>query len=218
VVTRQVRLDAYDVSAAQGAAGWALRSGRWSALGEYEYAYRTFGGAALLASHQGLASVSVALDRVSLGAVYLARRERYADGFDPFSGTVQAAELRGAMLVGDRVRVALAYGVALDAAGEPALSWREHGPRADVTIAAARTVRLVGVVAATFRRYDAFDPVLAARRDDVYLDGEARVEWDVSRSWNVRGGVRVRRATSSVSTLEYDKVVPTVGLVYILAP
>lgn len=218
VLTRQVQLDAYDVSAAEGAAGWALRTGRWSALAEYEYAYRTFGGSALRSSHQGLASASVVLGGATLGATYLARREAYASAFEPFSGTVQGAELRGAVPLGRRARLALGYGVALDAAREAVLSWVEHGPRAELLVAPSRSVRLVAIAAGTFRRYDAFDAVLGARRDDVYLDGEARVEWDVTRRWSVRAGVRARRALSNVASLDYDRMVPTVGLACAILP
>lgn len=217
-LTRQVQLGQFDVSSLQGAAGWALRSGPWSAVAEYEYASRTFGGSALLTSHQGLASASVVLGSATLGATYLARRESYADGFDPFSGTVQAAELRGSVPLGDHARLALGYGATVDAARESALSWVEHGPRAELVVAAARALRVVAGAAVSLRRYDAFDPVLGARRDDLYLDGEARAEWDLARGWTVRAGVRGRHAGSNVHALGYDKVVPTLGLAYTLAP
>lgn len=218
VLTRQVALGAYDVAAALGAAGWALRAGRWSAAAEYELAWRTFGGEPLLSSHQVLATVSAALGRATVGATAFGRRESFADAFDPFSGTVLGAELRGDLLLGARVRVGAAWDVARDAAELAELSWLEHGPRAELVVAASRRVRLVTVAAATFRRYDAYDAALGATREDVYLDGEARVEWDASRGWSARLGARGRRALSSVSTLEHEKVVPTVGLAYTLAP
>lgn len=218
VLTRQAQLGAYDVSAAQGAAGWALRTGRWAALAEYEYAYRTFGGSALLSSHQGLASATVVLGGATLGATCLARWESYAAAFAPFSGTLQGAELRGSVPLGRRARLALGYGVALDAADEAALSWVEHGPRSELVVAPSRTVRLVLAGAITLRRHDAFDAALGARREDTVLDGDARVEWDVSRRWSVRAGVRARRALSNVPSLEYDRVMPTLGLACALLP
>lgn len=215
---QQLRLGAYDVAGGDLAGGWQLRGARWSALAEYDFAYRTFGGEPFLSAHRLLASAWTALGDVTLGASYLARFESYAGGYSPFSGTVQAAEVRTSFGAGARTRLALAYGVARDAAREPILSYLEHGPRAELRVAAARRVRLGLDLGATFRSYDVFDPALGARRTDTYLDAGVLGEWELSRGWTAQLALHGRRALSTVAGFEYAKLVPMVGVAYTFTP
>lgn len=217
-LSQQFRLGAYDVTGGDLAGGWQLRRGAWSGIAEYDFSYRTFGDAPFLSAHRLLASAWTALGDVTVGGTWFARFESYADGFSPFSGTLQAAEARASFGVGTRARLAIAYGVARDAARLSILSYLEHGPRAELRIAAARGVRVGLDVAATFRRYDVFDATLDVRRSDTYLDAGALVEWDLSPGWTAHLALRGRNATSNVGALEYTKVVPTVGLSYTFSP
>lgn len=219
LLDRQFRLGAFDVAGGDGAAGWQLKGGRWSAVGEYDLAYRTFGGSPFLTAHRllGSAAIVVAGD-VTLGASYLARFESYAGGYSPFSGTVQAAEARMSFPLGSRARLALAYGVSRDAARLSILSYLEHGPRAELRVSSAGGVRFGIDLAATFRGYDVYDSTLAARRSDTYLDAAMLVERDLSRGWTGQLLLRGRRALSDVPGLEYAKLVPMVGLAYTFSP
>ncbi len=218
VLNKQFRLGAYDVGGGDLAGGWQLRGSRWSGLAEYDFSYRTFGGSPFLSSHRLLASASTPVGGVTLGASYLARFESYADGFSPFSGTVQAAEVRASFGIAARARLALAYGGARDAARLSILSYLEHGPRAELRVVTARGVRLGLDLAATFRDYDVFDPTLAARRRDTYLDAAALAEWDPSPGWTAHLALHGRRALSDLAGLEYAKLVPMVGLAYTFSP
>ncbi len=218
LLNKQFRLDAYDVAGGDLAGGWQLPGARWSGLAEYDFSYRTFGGSPFLSSHRLLASAWTLVGDVTLGASYLARFESYADGFSSFSGTVQAAEVRASFGVGPRARLALAYGVARDAARLSILSYLEQGPRGELRVAAARGVRLGLDLAATFRGYDVFDSTFAARRRDTYLDAAALAEWDLSPGWTAQVALRGRRALSDVAGLEYAKLVPTVSLAYTFSP
>ncbi len=218
LLNQQFRLGGYDVASGDLASGWQLRAGRWSGFAEYDFAYRTFGGSPFLSSHRLLASASTALGDVTLRASWFARFESYADGFSPFSGTVQAGEARTSFAIGSRARLALAYGVAHDAAQMSILSYLEHGPRAELRIATARRVRLGLDVAATFRGYDVFDATLGAQRADAYLDAGVIAEWDLATRWTAHLAIRGRSAISNVSGFEYTKVVPTIGLAYTLSP
>ncbi len=220
LLNQQFRLDTFDVAGGDLAGGWQLRRDRWSGFAEYDFAYRTFGGSPFLSSHRLLASASTVVGDVTLGATYLARFESYADGFSPFSGTVQAGEVRTSFGVGSRAWLALAYGLARDAARQSILSYVEHGPRAELRIATAPGVRLGLDLAATFRVYDVFDstPTIDARRIDTYLDAGALAEWDLSPGWTAHVAVHGRRALSNVAGFEYWKLVPTVGLAYTFSP
>ncbi len=218
LLNQQLRLGAFDVAGGDLAGGWQLRRDRWSGIAEYDFSYRTFGGAPFLSSHRLLASAWTAVGDVTLGASYLARFESYADGFSPFTGTVQAGEVRSSFGVGPRTRLALAYGLARDAARLSILSYVEHGPRAELRIATARGVRLGADLAATFRSYDAFDATLGARRSDTYFDAGALAEWDLSPGWTAHVALHGRRALSDVAGFEYAKLVPMIGLAYTFSP
>ena len=217
-LNQQLRLDAYDASGGDAAAGWQLRRPSWSGVAEYDYSYRTFGGSPFLSAHRLLASAWTAFGGLTLGATYFARFDTYAGGWSPFSGTLQAGELRSAFAPTARARVSLAYGLARDAARLGVLSYLEHGPRAELRVLAWRGVWAGADAAATFRRYDDFDPALGARRSDTYLDGAALVEWSPSPRWTTRLALHGRYALSNVPGFEYSKLVPTVGLAYTWSP
>lgn len=217
-LNQQLRLDAYDASGGDVAAGWQLRRAAWTAVAEYDYAYRTFDGAPFLSAHRLLASAWTSVAGVTLGATYFARFDSYADGYSPFSGTLQAGEVRGALALSPRTRIALAYGLARDAARLGLLSYVEHGPRGEVRVLVARGVWAGVDLAGTFRRYADFDQALAARRSDTYLDAAALVEWSPSPRWTARLALHGRRALSNVSGFEYSKLVPTIGLAYTFSP
>lgn len=211
----------YGAAGGDLAGGWQLRLGAVAGLAEYDFGYRTLGGSPFLSSHRLLASAWTVVGGATVAATYLARFESYAGGFSPFSGTVQAGELRTSFAVGPRARLALAYGVGDDAiwsATYPYLSFFEHGPRAELRLLVRRNVRLGADVAATFRRYAGVDPYVHARRADTYLDGGALVEWQVAPRWTADVALRGRVALSNVSGYGYDKLVPTVGLAYTFSP
>ena len=218
LLNQQFHLNAYDVAGGDLAGGWQVLTARWSALAEYDLGYRTFGGSPFLTSNRLLASAWTAVGGVTLGASYLARFESYASGFSPFSGTVQAGELRTSFGVGSRARLALAYGLARDAARLSILSYVEQGPRAELRVAMSRRVRLGVDLAGTFRAYDVFDPSLGALRRDTYLDAGALAEWDLRPGWTAHAGLRGRQALSNVAGFEYGKLVPTVGVAYTFSP
>ena len=219
LLSQQFRLAAFDVAGGDLAGGWQLQGGRWSALGEYDFAYRTFGGSPFVSFHRLLASASfVVADGVTLGGAYFARFESYADGFSPFSGTVQAFEARTSFPIGSRARLALAYGLVSDAARLSILSYVEHGPRAELRVVTAGGVRLGIDVAATFRAYDVYDPALRAQRSDTYFDAAALVEWQLTGGWAGQVALRGRRALSDVPGFGYAKLVPVMGLAYTFSP
>lgn len=215
---QQLRLGGFDASGGDLAAGWQLRRAAWSGIAEYDFAYRTFGGSPFLSAHRLLASAWTAFGDVTLGATYFARFESYADGFSPFSGTLQGGEVRTSFAVTARARLALAYGAGRDAARLAILSYLEHGPRAELRVLVARGVRLGVDLAATFRRYDEFDPTLGARRSDTYLDEGVLVEWDPASRWTAHVSLQGRRALSSVGGFQYSKLVPMAGLAYTFSP
>ena len=114
------------------------------------------------------------------------------------------------------LRLAAAYGLARDATDQDVLAWLEHGPRAEAQYSLSRRARLRLETGVTFRGYDLFDATFNATRVDTYLDAGALAELDLGRRWTARVGVLGRRAISNVPGFTYFKVVPTVGLSYVL--
>jgi tetratricopeptide (TPR) repeat protein len=209
-----IQLGAYRVRGFDAAGGWQLRGRGSLAIVEYDYGTRTFGGDPYLASHRLLASGWLQAGRAGLGAAYLVRFESYAAAWSRFDGTLQRAELRFAFTPRAQLRIGFAYGIGLEDAREPVLSYLEHGPRVEVR-ASAGAWRL-GVDASLSRRgYDDHDPAFQTTRRDTYLDASAFAERDVAVGWALRFGLEGRRARSNVAPLEYDRVVPTIGLAYV---
>lgn len=212
----QLTLGDYDFGSADGAAGWQLRRGRTFALAEYGYGYRTLGGAPFLGAHHLLASAGTRRGRLGLEVTYLGRLESYRGTWSGFSGTLQRGEARASWAIGDRARLAVGYGAGVDDTDDPVLSYVDHGPSAELLLLLSRRARLTLESGATFRRYARFDPALAARRDDLVLDAAALGELDLGPHLTARLGLLARQTRSNVAALEYGKVVPTVGLAWVM--
>jgi tetratricopeptide (TPR) repeat protein len=210
-----VRLDAYEVRGFDLAAGWQFRGRGRQLVTEYDFGSRSFGGEPYVTAHRLLASGWLSAGRVTLGGTYLARFESYAPDWSPFDGVLQRAEVRAAASPRRDLRVALAYGVGRDHTDSSVLRYTEHGPRAELRITSGRNWRVGLDAALSLRNYDEYDPSLSATRRDTYLDATAWAELDVAPGWAARLAVDARRATSNVPDLEYDKVVPSVGLAYV---
>jgi tetratricopeptide (TPR) repeat protein len=209
------RLGAYEVRGFDAAAGWQFRGRGSQLLAEYDYGSRSFGGEPYLTAHRLLASGWLRAGGVALGGTYLARFESYASAWAPFDGVLQRAEVRAAASPVRELRVALAYGLSRDHTDDPVLRYTEHGPRVELRTFAGRRWRLGVDAALSIRSYDEYDPALQAERRDTYLDASAYAELDVAPGWAARFSLDGRRATSNVPALEYDRVVPSVGLAYV---
>lgn len=212
----QVRFGELDQAGLAGSAGWQLGRGSRALLAEYGYEDRTLNGAQFLGAHRLLAAGWLPAGPLTLAASYLVRFESYQGTlYQPFSGTLQRAEVSAAAPLGPAARVLVAYGLARDSADLPALSFVEHGPRAELRLALAPGLRLGLQAALAWRPYDAFDAQLGVARSDATLDGAARLEWDLAERVVLRGGVEGRRNWSSASALDYLRVVPMLGIGFV---
>jgi hypothetical protein len=196
-------------TAPQGGSGCGAERG-------HDFGYRTLAGDSFLFSHRALATGAIGSGRSSLGGTVVARYDGYAGIYDPFSGAVLGAELRASHALGTRARATIAYGAARTDARTTILSYVEQGPRAELRLDLSRALRLSAAAAWTGRRYRSFDAVLAARRNDTYLDASVLAEWDLTPRWTARLSLAARRAGSNVSAFEYSKVFPTFGFAYVI--
>ena len=95
------------------------------------------------------------------------------------------------------------------------LSYVEHGPRAELRVALGGRARLGLEAGATFRAYGAASAAGAPRRSDEVWDASALAEVDLGAHLTARAALLARRATSNLDAFEYDKIVPSLGLLWI---
>jgi len=214
---RYAQEDWLDLAGANGAAGIQLGRDAAGGLLEYDLAWRTLAGSPYLVAHRALASGWFATGRILWSATAAARLERYATDWDPLSGLLYRGELRAGVPLGGRGAAGLSYAAARDDTETAALSWLEHGPRADLQLLLGRRVVLLADAGLALRRADAFDVALGDLREDVVLDGTLALEWDLRHGLFLRGSLYGRRAWSSVPALEHRAWTPSLGLRWVWA-
>lgn len=213
---QQLRFGDLDQAGLSGALGWQLGRGARALLAEYAYEDRTLGGAQFLGAHRLLAAGFVPAGPLTLAASYLVRFESYQGAiYQPFSGTLQRAEVSLAAPLGRAARALVAYRLARGAAEVAELSFVEHGPRVELRLEAAPRLRVELQAGVDWRPYDAFDAALGVTRSDTSLDGAAGVEWDLADRVVLRASLEARRSWSSAPGLNYVRVVPALGIVFV---
>ncbi len=217
--SQQFQINTFDLGGLSGAVGWQLgRPGR-RLLAEYDYDYRTLGGSPYLSAHRLLASGWLAAGDVILSATYFARFESYQSSlFSPFSGIVQNAEAKIMVPIGKSVWLGAGYGAGRDATDQSSYSWIQHGPRAQLRWQLSRSARLGVDASVTFRPYDNVATYNGAqvKRSDTFLDALALVEYDLADRWTARLSVEGLRTFSNVSNFDFFKVVPVLGIAYVM--
>lgn len=215
LVHKQLQLNAYDLAGVSPAFGWQLSGTRHGLLAEYGFDYRALGWSSFLLAHRLFASGWTNLGRLSLSGSYFARFESFQSTWEPFSGTLQGGEARGALSLGP-ARIGIAYHLSRDSAKTSELSWWEHGPRAELKLRLGSRARAGLEVGVSWRSYSGVSPTLSVKRADTYFDGAALAEYDISDHWIARFSLEARRALSNASAFQYSKLVPTLGLGYVV--
>jgi tetratricopeptide (TPR) repeat protein len=212
---QQFRLTAFDIGSGSGAAGWQLGHADRAIVAEYAYTYSALGGAPYLSSNRLLASGWLTWDNFTLTGTYLARFEGYQSIYEPFSGTLQWMEARGAWWFGPFARLGVSYRLGVDTVKVNYLSWVEHGPHADFYAQLGPSVRVGLDASIAFRPYGAVAPGPGVVRSDVYLTGAALAEYDLGSHWTVQAMLGVQKAFSNLPQYSFFSFVPTVGVAYL---
>lgn len=215
------RLDAYDFTSWEAAAGWRRWRGGTGVTAEYSFADRTLGGDAYLQTHRLLASGAVALGTVGLSGAWWGRREDYGTSWSSFSGWAQHGDGRATVALGARARLGLGWGWGRDDAEALALSWKEHGPRADVRVVLGPRTRLAVEGGFTSRRYSGYAVVptgASLRLTEQVVDGAAALEWDLGPRTTLRFSLLGRWSNSNYNPFDYDKVVPSAAIGLMMTP
>ncbi len=211
----QARLDAYDLLGVTGAAGWLAERDGNHLLAEYAYEYSGLGGLPYLSAHRLFAGGRAALGRFALTLTWFGRFESFRQAPDaPFSGFRQAVEAGGSVFVAPLTSLSIFYRYGRDSAQDAALTWQEHGPRAEARIRLAARARLVAEAGYHWRRYPNVDPYLGVARSDTILDAALRGELDLGERWTLQLSAAVQRAWSNVPDFSYVKIYPTLGIAY----
>jgi tetratricopeptide (TPR) repeat protein len=212
---QQFNLTAFDIGSASGAVGWQLGHADRAIVAEYAYAFSALSGAPYLSSNRLLASGWLTWGSFTLTGTYLVRFESYQSIYEPFSGTLQWAEARGAWWLGSFARLGISYRLGADAVQANYLSWLEHGPHADFFAQLGRSLRIGLDASLGFRTYGAVAPGPGVVRSDTYLGGAALAEYDLGNHWTVQATLGARKAYSNLPQFSYFAFVPSVGIAYL---
>jgi len=212
---QQFSLTAFDIGSASGAAGWQLGHADRALVAEYAYTYSALGGSPYLSSNRLLASGWLTWGGFTLTGTYLARFEAYQSIYEPFSGTQQWGEVRGAWWLSPFTRLGVSYRLGGDAVRVDYLSWLEHGPHADLYAQFGRSFRIGLDAAVGFRTYGAVAPGPGVVRSDTSITGTALAEYDLGNHWTVQASLGARKAFSNLPQYSYCAFVPSVGIGYL---
>jgi hypothetical protein len=173
-----------------------------------------------------LASGAVALGTYALSGSWWGRREDYGTSWSSFSGWAQRADGRVIVALGSRARLGVGWGWGRDDADSSSLSWKEHGPRADVRVVLGPRTRIGVEGGYTMRRYAgyaSFDPErdgtsVSLRLTADVLDATAALEWDLGSRTTLRLSVLFRRSDSNLEPFDYRKVAPSAAIGLMMTP
>jgi hypothetical protein len=212
---QQFRLGAYDLAGLEAAAGWQAARDGHGALAEYAYAFHAFGGAPFLSAHRLTGAAWLAGAGLTWSARYAAQLEDYrSPTLAGFSGVLHRAEVRAALPVGAGGWIAAEYGASRDEASLGITTYTEHGPRVELRALLGPRLRLGASAGLSWRAYDSRDAVLGVTRRDRYLDAAALAECDLAPGWTARLSLEGRRSFSDAPALEYDKLLPMIGVAW----
>ncbi|HET8725055.1 MAG TPA: tetratricopeptide repeat protein [Anaeromyxobacteraceae bacterium] len=212
---QQFTLTAFDTGTGSGAVGWQLGHADKALVAEYAYSYTALGGSPYLSANRLLASGWLTWGSFTATATYVARFESYRSIYEPFSGALQQAEVRGAWWFGPFARLGVSYRLGVDGAKVDYLSWVEHGPHADFYAQFGRSVRLGLDAAVAFRTYGAVAPGPAVVRSDTLLTGSAVLEYDLGNHWAAQASLAAQRGWSNLAQYSYSAFIPTLGIAYL---
>lgn len=213
---QQMTLNTYDLGGEDAAIGWELGHGAHMIVVEYDYGYRTLGGASYLSANRLSASGWATVAGVNLSGSYFARFDTYASNWSGFSGVLQRGEVKASRAVGPALRLSVAYELGRDLTRDTAQTWFEHGPSAEALITLSRRARLSFAAGVAFRPYANYDPTLGTTRSDTFVVGSATAEWDLASRWTARVSLLGRRSVSNVPDFTYSKLAPAFGVGYVL--
>jgi tetratricopeptide (TPR) repeat protein len=213
---RYFRQAGYDLGTVDAGGGWQRAGVDRGFLAELAYRNQRFGASPYLQEGRATLSGWLATGPMTWSGTYQAALDRYTSAFEPFSGTVQRLEGRAAWSFGPQRWIAATYAVALDSARASVASYLDQGPRLELRTALSSTWRAGLDAGVTWRRHGAFDASLGVRERRTFLDGAGFLEVDLANSWVARLSVEGREAASNVPAAEYEKLVPMLGLVYVI--
>jgi tetratricopeptide (TPR) repeat protein len=212
---QQFNLTAFDIGSASGAGGWQLGHADRAIVAEYAYTFSVLGGAPYLSTNRILASGWLTWGDFTLTGTYLVRFESYRSIYQPFSGTLQWAEARGAWWLGPFARLGISYRLGADGVELNYLSWFEHGPHADFYAQLGPSFRVGLEASLGFRTYGAVAPGPGVVRTDTVLSGAALAEYDLGNHWAAQVSLAVRQAFSNLRQFSSVAFAPSVGIAYL---
>lgn len=209
---KYARLSAFDVGLASGSLGWALAMDRvWASI-DYGLDFVSLGAAPWLLRNRGTVRLLLAIGRFAVSAEYALRYDDLlAVDAQGYTGIRHAARLAVAVQLGVhlvelsglliRVQAAAPERASLESGGE--LRWTARpDPRWEVLVATG----------ARWRGFDAVDPDLGVARAELQLDGQLRVDFELTANISPFVVVEGRRIFANVDALSYTRLSATAGV------
>lgn len=213
------RLDRYDFTSWEAAAGGRWWRGGSGITAEYSFADRTLGGDPFLRTNRLLAAGAVGLGAVELAASWAGRWENYASAWNGYSGFAQRVDGRASVALGARARLGASWGWGRDDTSTAGLGWTEQGPRADLRWVLAPGKRLIVEAGGTLRDYHGTGGApISGQLVERIVDGTAALEWDLTRRMTLRFALLGRWSDSSYDDWDYGKVIPSAAIGVMMTP
>ncbi len=205
----------FDMAGVGGALGWAHVGPVLQLSAEYGLDALSLGGAPYLRAHRLHGAARAAVGPVVMEGSMALRREDFLDtAFSGYSGWRSTARLDVEWSPSESVTVSAGWSGRLLRTYDLALGFLEHGPRAGLRLGLRPGLRVLGEVGLAQRGYQNFDNPLGALRQDMSLEADAVLEWDVARTWSVQAAVGWRGASSNVPELGYGRFTGGLALVW----
>lgn len=212
---QQFTLTAFDMGTASGALGWQLGHADRALVAEYAYTFSSLGGAPYLSANRLLGSGWLTWGSFQLSATWLGRFENYLSVYEPFSGFLQWAEVKGSWWFGPFARLGASYRLGTDSTSTSYLSWLEHGPHVELQWQLLRSLRLGVEATLGFRTYGAVAPGPGVVRVDTSLSGAAGLEYDLGAHWALQATLTAWQSWSNLPQFTWLQVVPSVGVAWL---
>ncbi len=210
-----LRFHGFDMAGAGGALGWAHVGPVLQLSAEYGLDALSLGGAPYLRAHRLHGAARAAVGPVVMEGSVALRREDFLDtAFSGYSGWRSTARLDVEWSPSESVTVSAGWSGGLLRTYDLALGFLEHGPRAGVSLGLRPGLRVLGEVGLAQRGYQNFDNPLGALRQDLSLEADAVLEWDVASNWSMQASVGWRGASSNVPELGFGRFTGGLALVW----
>jgi hypothetical protein len=209
---KQVRFPESDVGLAAGTLGWELALGRVRASLDYGLDFVSLGATPWMLRQRGTARALVPAGPAVLSAEYvLAHEALWAESVKADSGLRHLGRVAASFRLSNHLlEVSALVTRALGATADR--SFTEGGGALRWVVRPLARLDFEAAIGARWRTFDAVDPDLLVRREELQLDALLGADWELNQSLTLFVALEGRRLLSSVGALTYTRLAASAGL------